>query len=198
MDETPQNDDWQTKIRGWVYLITNDSLPGLVKVGYSTKDPELRARELGNTGVPGSYKVAHDFLVHSPRRVEQAVHLLLDDRREGKEWFRCSTDQACEAIETVLRDPKFYCSEQVKGDEMPPAAPREDSSASEFPTPTQFGGGSARWRFLRRTGQLRHKISGQVLTRDEYRYDPKGSIKGFQTRLREMPWIQLSDVEFTA
>jgi hypothetical protein len=31
---------------GWVYIITNESMPGLVKVGYSSKHPEYRAAEL--------------------------------------------------------------------------------------------------------------------------------------------------------
>jgi hypothetical protein len=33
-------------IRGWVYVIFNEAMPDLVKVGYSTKDPNLRAEEL--------------------------------------------------------------------------------------------------------------------------------------------------------
>ncbi len=44
-------------VRGWVYVITNAAMPGLVKVGYSLKDPSLRARGLGNTGAPHQYEV---------------------------------------------------------------------------------------------------------------------------------------------
>jgi hypothetical protein len=39
-------------MRGWIYVISNNSMPGLVKVGYSMKDPEERAKELDHTGTP--------------------------------------------------------------------------------------------------------------------------------------------------
>jgi T5orf172 domain len=88
-------------IRGWVYVITNRAMPGLVKVGFSTKDPMLRAQELSSTGVPHSFEVAFDALVFEARTVEQKTHAKLASFREGKEWFRCSVDQACEGVRSV-------------------------------------------------------------------------------------------------
>jgi hypothetical protein len=79
-----------SNVRGWVYVITNKAMPGLVKVGFSTKDPLLRANELAHTGSPHPYMVAYDALIRSPRDVEQALHSKLSQMREGKEWFRCS------------------------------------------------------------------------------------------------------------
>jgi hypothetical protein len=84
--------------RGWVYVITNKSMPGLVKVGFTTKDPKRRARELDHTGNPHRYTVEYDALVPSPRVLEQAVHLHLASVREGKEWFRCDSETATAAI----------------------------------------------------------------------------------------------------
>ena len=86
------------RIRGWVYVITNRAMPGLVKVGFSTKDPTLRAIELANTGAPHRYEVLYDALVEQPRDVESAVHDVLGTEREGREWFRCSPDRAIAAI----------------------------------------------------------------------------------------------------
>ena len=91
-------------IRGWVYVITNKAMPGLVKIGYSTKDPNLRARELGGTGVPHPFIVDADFLCFNPREVEQRVHSKLFDRREGKEWFRCDPSEAKSSINDVLKE----------------------------------------------------------------------------------------------
>lgn len=90
-------------IRGWVYVITNKAMPGLVKVGYSTKDPVLRAKELVCTGSPHPYFVAFDALVEEPRDVEQAAHQRLAYHREGKEWFRCSVNDAINAIRLSTR-----------------------------------------------------------------------------------------------
>ena len=87
-------------IRGWVYVISNPAMPGLVKVGFSTKDPSLRARELDSAGFPHPFEVEIDFLVDDPREVEQKAHKYLSAYREGKEWFRCDVDIAVEAIKT--------------------------------------------------------------------------------------------------
>lgn len=85
-------------VRGWVYVITNKAMPDLVKVGYSTKDPMLRAKELDGTGIPHAFEVVYDALVLGPREVEQKAHKVLVGFREGKEWFRCSVDVAVRAI----------------------------------------------------------------------------------------------------
>lgn len=89
------------KLRGWVYIITNEAMPGLVKIGYSMKDPLLRALELANTGAPRPYIVAYDVLTFDPRGIEQAAHQRLKDLRSGKEWFRCSIEDAIRIIMDV-------------------------------------------------------------------------------------------------
>ena len=58
-------------MKGWVYIITNKAMPDLLKVGYSTKDPALRANDLHNTGVPHRYVVEYDALVEEPYLIEQ-------------------------------------------------------------------------------------------------------------------------------
>jgi T5orf172 domain len=47
-------------IRGWVYIISNPAMPGLLKVGFSRKDPQLRALEHDTTGCPQPYSVKYD------------------------------------------------------------------------------------------------------------------------------------------
>lgn len=88
-------------MKGWVYVITNPAMPGLLKIGYSTKDPELRAQELNHTGAPHPYVVDYDLLVDDPYWVEQRAHIELGHAREGKEWFRCSHDEAIGAIRRI-------------------------------------------------------------------------------------------------
>jgi hypothetical protein len=110
------------KIRGWVYLMTNEAMPGLVKVGYSTKDPALRARELEHTGSPHPYEVVYDRLVINPREVEQRVHKALDEVREGKEWFRCSVITAKSRLDAVIQsNPYSSANDKVhEGTAKPP------------------------------------------------------------------------------
>lgn len=85
-------------MKGWVYIITNKSMPELLKVGFSTKDPELRAEELHTTGVPHRFVVEYDALVNEPFEVEQKAHALLKGYHENKEWFRCDIATAIIAI----------------------------------------------------------------------------------------------------
>jgi hypothetical protein len=85
-------------MKGWVYVISNRAMPGLVKVGYSAKDPELRAAELNNTGSPHPYVVEYEVLIAEPYQVEQGTHKYLHKVREGKEWFRCDAEEAIAAI----------------------------------------------------------------------------------------------------
>lgn len=89
-------------IRGWVYIITNKAMPGLVKIGFSTKDLILRANELAHTGSPYPYIVEYDVLVAGPRDIERCVHSALSDRCEGKEWFRCETRDVIREIRKIV------------------------------------------------------------------------------------------------
>ena len=84
--------------RGWVYVIANDAMPGILKVGYTTKDSFRRAKQLGGSGVPHVFQVMYEAYVEYPRTVEQATHEMLMSKREGKEWFRCSKEEAIAAI----------------------------------------------------------------------------------------------------
>ncbi len=88
-------------MRGWIYIITTKAMPDLLKVGFTLKDPNLRAQELGRTGLPHPYVVEYEVLAVHPRAIEQKVHAILAASREGREWFRCSVPDAIAAIQGV-------------------------------------------------------------------------------------------------
>lgn len=85
-------------MKGWVYIITNKAMPDLVKVGFSSKDPKIRAREFYNTGVPHRFVVEYEMLVNDPYKIEQKAHKILARYNENKEWFKCDINIAIEAI----------------------------------------------------------------------------------------------------
>ena len=89
-------------MKGWVYVIKNKAMPSIIKVGFSMSDPEERAIGLNHTGTPHPYIVDYEILVEGPRDIERLVHERLQEQREGKEWFRCSTEEAIAAIKTVV------------------------------------------------------------------------------------------------
>lgn len=110
-------------IRGWVYVLSNKSMPGLVKVGYSTKDPALRLQELGGTGLPHPFVLEYDALVNGPRTIEQAVHKRLASVHEAKEFFKTTPRIAADAIqkEAKLLDVTIIveqCSESIDANSL--------------------------------------------------------------------------------
>jgi hypothetical protein len=92
--------------------MTNKSMPGLVKIGYSTKDPTARAGKIG-TGSPSKYEVVYDVLVYDPQPIEHRVHKILAHKREGKEWFRCGISEAIHEIRTVVNKDKGALTEKL-------------------------------------------------------------------------------------
>lgn len=72
-------------MKGYVYIISNKAMPNILKIGYTMKDPSIRAQELNSTGVPHPYTVDYEILVDDPYTLEQKVHRRLKDFRENKE-----------------------------------------------------------------------------------------------------------------
>lgn len=89
---------YHSRFRGWVYVMDNEAMPKVVKVGFTLDDPVNRAWELRSTGNPYAYIVRYHALVDNPRGLEQAVHKKLDQFREEGEWFGVSLVQAIAAI----------------------------------------------------------------------------------------------------
>jgi hypothetical protein len=92
--------------RGWVYVLTNPAMSGLVKIGCTERTPEIRARELsGATGVPQAFVVAWAWPVADWKAVERITHNKLGKLRANgnREFFRCSVPQARRAVKRAAR-----------------------------------------------------------------------------------------------
>lgn len=85
---------------GYVYLLTNPSLPGLVKIGRTDRDPFARAAELQTTGVPTPFEVLAALRVLDSAGVDPRVHQRLEAQRVsgGREFFRLSLEAALHAL----------------------------------------------------------------------------------------------------
>ncbi|MBF0259852.1 MAG: GIY-YIG nuclease family protein [Desulfamplus sp.] len=119
-------------MKGWVYIITNKAMPDILKVGFTMKDPEIRAGELNHTGTPHPYKVEYHILIENPQAIEQKVHRQLYGKREGKEWFKCPIGDAIASIKTVAGAGvllETYSNEKNK--EIKKEEPKVDWKATE-------------------------------------------------------------------
>lgn len=85
---------------GFVFVMTNESMPGTVKVGRTSLLPEDRARDLYTTGVPRPFEVTYRSATSRPDAVERRAHELLERNRinAGREFFRVSVQEAVEAV----------------------------------------------------------------------------------------------------
>ena len=75
---------------GFIYILSNPSLPGLLKVGKTSKDPRERVKELSNTSIPTEFVLEYFALVEDFDEVEQGVHRELAPFRHmpDREFFR--------------------------------------------------------------------------------------------------------------
>ena len=124
---------------GWVYIITNEAMPGLLKVGYTERDPQDRARELTNeykTGVPWDFVVEYALQTHDPKTLEKRVHLALEHFHENREWFRCSVKDARAAIAKEATFEERIGGEKFTRCYRPPLPPQpKKKPASHKPPP---------------------------------------------------------------
>lgn len=85
---------------GFVYVMTKESSPSYFKIGRTEKKPQLRAMELDGTDSPTPSIVVYYVFCEDIDRMEICSHQALDSFRvrQNREWFRCSQQEAVDAI----------------------------------------------------------------------------------------------------
>lgn len=89
---------------GIVYLLTNPVMPGLVKIGMTTReDMDARMRELYSTGVPVPFECQFACRVKKSDcvKIEKALHTAFEHQRinANREFFRINVGQAKAILE---------------------------------------------------------------------------------------------------
>ena len=84
--------------RNCVYILTNPSMPGLIKIGKTEKTAHERAEELYTTGVPEPFSIAYSIPSQYPETLEDILHKKFKQYRINKdrEFFRYSADKVIE------------------------------------------------------------------------------------------------------
>jgi hypothetical protein len=87
---------------GYVYVLFNSALKGLVKIGRTGRDPKGRAAELSGTGLPTPFEVAYDAYFADASAVEQFIHSTLTNdgfrRASNREFFEMPISDAVKAV----------------------------------------------------------------------------------------------------
>ncbi|MYH83384.1 GIY-YIG nuclease family protein [Candidatus Poribacteria bacterium] len=84
--------------RNCVYILTNPSMPGLIKIGKTEKTAHERAEELYTTGVPEPFSIAYSIPSQYPEILEGILHKKFKQYRTNKdrEFFKYSADKVIE------------------------------------------------------------------------------------------------------
>ena len=94
----------------YVYILSNPSMPNLIKVGKTTKHPSKRMSELHSTGVPTPFELEFSVMVDDCGSSELSAHKALSNYRVAgnREFFKISVKKAIELILPVIGNYKIH------------------------------------------------------------------------------------------
>ena len=100
---------------GYVYILINQSMPGLIKIGRTFRDSRDRARELHTTGVPTPFEVAFELFSLEHEKVEERIHQQLESFRVSinREFFRYPLKNAINLLLEIERSTTTSSMEYV-------------------------------------------------------------------------------------
>lgn len=108
---------------GYVYVMSNEAMPGIYKIGCTSRSPWERAEELYTTGVPKPFIIEYCILIDSYQLLERRIHARLAKYNFNKEFFKldlksCILELKSTAIELSSYKEKYrsqHLRSQVEG-----------------------------------------------------------------------------------
>ena len=102
----------------FVYILTNESMPGYVKIGMTERSVTSRILDLDTTGVPLPFQCYYAARVADHRKVEQALHVAFGDSRVRKSREFCAVDPfRVKAVLELLAEEDVTPREEVVADQ---------------------------------------------------------------------------------
>jgi hypothetical protein len=100
--------------QGFVYVLSNPSMPGIVKIGKTNRLPSDRASELYNqsSGVPEQFRVEFAMWTQDCDDIELCAHESLDNFRvnQSREFFRIPVTEAVRRIFDLIGEEFLLCA----------------------------------------------------------------------------------------
>lgn len=83
-----------------VYVLTNEAMPGIVKIGHTSGGVQERMRSLFSTSLPLPFECAYAAEVVDAMLVERTLHALFSDHRvsPNREFFRLTSEKVIIAL----------------------------------------------------------------------------------------------------
>lgn len=95
---------------GYVYVLSNPSMPDLLKIGYTERTVESRVEELNSTGVPVPFEIEAIFGSANAYEDEQKIHACLSQYRlaGNREFFTADLKHVIQCIiDSINIEPSF-------------------------------------------------------------------------------------------
>lgn len=86
-----------------VYILTNQSMPEYIKIGFTHGDVHDRIKQLDRTGTPLPFEVYYAATVENAEKEEKWLHSIFADRRarDSREFFKMNPEYATLALKRV-------------------------------------------------------------------------------------------------
>ena len=109
---------------GYLYCFSNQSMPGILKVGMTERTPEIRLNEANSSDTwrpPTQYKIEFAKKVLNPKQKETTLHNLLSQYTERinpkREFFRVSSEEVKTFFDLIDGDLWVKDSEKEEDEE---------------------------------------------------------------------------------
>jgi hypothetical protein len=98
----------KVKKAGYVYILTNPSLKGMVKIGKTSNPVNTRSKQLYNTAIPTEFVEFASLKTSKYAQVEELVHRILTKLtrkrvNENREFYKIKPQEALEILTDVSR-----------------------------------------------------------------------------------------------
>ena len=93
----------------FVYILTNEAMPGIIKIGLTENPVSERVLQLDTTSVPVPFQCYYAAKVEDHKKVERALHTAFGDfrSRPNREFFKMEL----KIIKTALKQIKTITNE---------------------------------------------------------------------------------------
>ncbi len=90
-------------MEGYVYCLSNESMPGLLKIGMTRRTPEVIIKELYTIGVPTEFNIEYALQVNNPIETKRIIKKELKPYRvENREFYRINVTDAIAVFNRVI------------------------------------------------------------------------------------------------
>lgn len=126
-------------MKGYVYILTNPSFrDDWVKIGKSSREPDVRSKELDNTAVPLPFEVYGWLRTEKYNEAETLVHRMIDRLtdlriRPNREFFNVPPELAFDILGDIAKafdDSELWCKNQKPAKEQTESSVSSDNTSA--------------------------------------------------------------------